>query len=124
MIKKNNSFIDSVKFAIAGIKIATRYNRNMRVHFVIAIFVIIFSFIFGLSNSEKAIIAMIILLVISAEMINTAIEEVVDLVTKDYRQEAKYAKDVSAGMVLIASTASIIVGALIFFPYVVNFFGI
>lgn len=124
MIVKKHNFLGSVKFALAGIKIATRYNRNIRIHFIVAVFVVIFTFIFGLSNSEKAIIAMIILLVISAEMINTAIEEVVDLVTKEYREEAKYAKDVSAGMVLIASTASVIVGVLIFLPHVFRFFGI
>lgn len=122
MIEKEHSFWQSVKYAIAGIKVATRYNRNIRIHFLIAILVIVLAFVLGLTGFEKAIICMIILLVISAEMINTAIEEVVDLVTKDYREEAKYAKDVSAGMVLIVSTGSVIVGILVFLPYIVRLF--
>ncbi len=113
----------SFGFAIEGIKTATKYNRNIRIHFVMAVLVLALGLVFGLDLSEFAIIAMIILLVISAEMINTAIEEVIDLVTKDYRQEAKYAKDVSAGMVLLVSIGSILVGLLIFTPHVLKFFG-
>lgn len=116
------TFIESVGFAIEGIRVAIRYNRNIRIHIIIAILVVISTFIFGLNQFEKAIICMIILLVISAEMINTAIEEVVDLVTKDYREEAKYAKDVSAGMVLIVATGSIAVGFLVFTPHVLKMF--
>jgi len=116
------TFLESVGFAIQGIKVAIRYNRNIRIHIVIAVLVVISTFIFGLNQFEKAIICMIILLVISAEMINTAIEEVVDLVTKDYREEAKYAKDVSAGMVLIVATGSIAVGFLVFTPHVLKLF--
>lgn len=114
------TFIESVGFAIEGIKVAIRYNRNIKIHILIAILVVISTFIFGLNQFEKAIICMIILLVISAEMINTAIEEVVDLVTKDYREEAKYAKDVSAGMVLIVAAGSIAVGFLVFTPHVLK----
>ncbi len=115
------TFIESVGYAIEGIKVAIRYNRNIRIHIVIAVLVVIATFIFGLNQFEKAIICMIILLVISAEMINTAIEEIVDLVTKDYKEEAKYAKDVSAGMVLIVATGSIAVGFLVFTPHVLKF---
>ena len=114
------TFLESVGYAIQGIKIAIRYNRNIRIHIVIAILVIISAFLLGLNQFEKAIICMIILLVISAEMINTAIEEVVDLVTKDYREEAKYAKDVSAGMVLIVASGSIAVGFLVFTPHILK----
>ncbi len=115
------TFLESVGYAITGIKVAIRYNRNIRIHIVIAVLVVIATFIFGLNQFEKAIICMIILLVISAEMINTAIEEIVDLVTKDYREEAKYAKDVSAGMVLIVAGGSIAVGFLVFTPHVLKF---
>lgn len=116
----HHSLVESFGFAMNGIKLAVKYNRNIKIHFVIAILVIILSFLLGLSLSEKAIIIMIILLVLSAEMINTAIEEVVDLVTKDYREEAKYAKDVSAGMVFLVAVGSITVGLLIFIPYIIR----
>lgn len=122
MTPRNHSLLTSFKFAIEGINIATRYNRNLRIHFFIAALIVIASFVLNLNQFEKAIICMIILLVISAEMINTAIEEVVDLVTKEHRQEAKIAKDVSAGMVLIVATGSIAVGILVFAPHILRLF--
>ena len=116
------TFSQSLGFAINGIKIATKYNKNIRIHLVIAIIVLVCSIILQMQLVEMAVIAMMVLLVISAELINTAIEEVIDLVTKDYREEARIAKDVSAGMVLIVSTGSVLVGFLIFTPYVLNLF--
>lgn len=122
MNNKKPTFFESVGFAIQGIKVAIRYNRNIRIHIIIAVIVVISTFLLGLNQFEKAIICMIILLVISAEMINTAIEEIVDLVTKDYREEAKFAKDVSAGMVLIVAVGSIAVGFLVFTPHILRLF--
>lgn len=118
----HHSLTQSFGFALNGIRLALKYNRNIKIHFIAAILVIILSFTLGLSLSEKAIIIMIILLVLSAEMINTAIEEAIDLVTKDYREEAKYAKDVSAGMVFLVALGSIIVGLLIFIPHIYSLF--
>jgi len=120
MITQKHSLLQSFKFAIEGIKIATKYNRNMRIHFIIAVVVILSCFVLKMSYIEIAVISMIILLVISAEMINTAIEEVIDLVTKEYREEAKFAKDVSAGMVLIVALGSIAIGLFIFVPHLLN----
>lgn len=120
MSQTNYSFKQSLGFAINGIKIATKYNRNIRIHFIIAILVFLSCFILKMPLSDVAIIGMIILLVISVEIINTAIEEIVDLVTKDYKEEAKIAKDVSAGMVLIVAVGSIAVGILIFTPHVLK----
>lgn len=121
MSQTNYSFKQSLGFAINGIKIATKYNRNIRIHFIIAILVFLSCFILKMPLSDVAIIGMIILLVISVEIINTAIEEIVDLVTKDYKEEAKIAKDVSAGMVLIVSVGSVAVGILVFAPHVLKF---
>lgn len=122
MIHKNHNIAESFGFAISGIKTAVMLNRNMKIHLVIALFVLVASFIFGLTTLEIAVILMVIVLVIGVEMVNTAIEEVVDLVTKDYREEAKYAKDVSAGMVLVVAIGSFIVGLMIFLPHILFFF--
>lgn len=116
----HHSLLESFGFAINGLKLAAKYNRNIRIHFIFAILVILLSFLIGLSTVEISIIIMMVLLVISAEMINTAIEEVVDLVTKDYRVEAKVAKDVSAGMVFIVAIGSVVIGLLIFIPHFYN----
>ena len=62
------------------------------------------------------------MMVITAEMVNSAIEKMVDLITKEHRQEAKIAKDVSAGMVLVTAIAAVIIGVLILSPYVLKLF--
>ncbi|EKD87118.1 MAG: hypothetical protein ACD_37C00032G0002 [uncultured bacterium] len=121
MIHKEHNLIEAFGFAISGIKTAIMLNRNFKIHLIFAVLVIISCFVLGLTNSEIAIIIMVISLVLGVEMINTAIEEVVDLVTKDYREEAKYAKDVSAGMVLIVAIGSFVVGLYIFLPHVLTF---
>src|SRR3989338_1468248 len=121
MIHKEHNLIEAFGFAISGIKTAIMLNRNFKIHLIFAVLVIISCFVLGLTNSEIAIIIMVISLVLGVEMINTAIEEVVDLVTKDYREEAKYAKDVSAGMVLIVAIGSFVVGLYIFLPHVITF---
>src|SRR3990167_590527 len=101
MIHKEHNLIETFGFAISGIKTAIMLNRNFKIHLIFAVLVIISCFVLGL--------------------INSAIEEVVDLVTKDYREEAKYAKDVSAGMVLIVAIGSFVVGLYIFLPHVLTF---
>ncbi|MFH1832562.1 MAG: diacylglycerol kinase family protein [Candidatus Levyibacteriota bacterium] len=113
--------ISSFKYAFEGIIYALKFNQNLRIHFVAAVIVIIASIFFKINAFEKGILGIVILLVISSEMINTAIEEMVDFVITEHKREAKIAKDVSAGMVLLAAIGSIIVGALIFIPYVINY---
>jgi diacylglycerol kinase len=113
-----NKVHHSFGFALAGILHAFRDNRNIRIHTVIAILVLVASFLLGLTKIEKIIILLVVVLVIASEMINTAIEEMVDLITGEHREEAKRAKDVAAGMVLVAAIGAIIVGIVIFTPYI------
>lgn len=68
------------------------------------------------------ILGVMILVVISSEMINTSIEQMTDLITKEHREEAGIAKDVAAGMVLVAAVGSVIIGSIIFTPYVLKLF--
>ncbi len=77
---------------------------------------------FRINRYEMSILGMVILLVISSEMINTAIEEMVNLITSERKKEAKIAKDVAAGMVLVAAVGAAIIGSLIFTPYVLKLF--
>jgi len=106
--------------ALEGIGLAFKYNQNIRFHFLAAIIVIIVSIFLRVNAFEMGILGVMILLVICTEMINTAIEEVVDLLINEHRQEAKIAKDVSAGMVLLTAIGSIIVGILIFAPHIIK----
>lgn len=121
-MQKSPNLLSSFKFAINGIRLAFNLNRNLRIHAIFTVVVLILCFVLQMSAVELTIIIMISFIVIATEMINTAIEEVVDLVTKDYREEAKIAKDVSAGMVLVSATGAVIVGLIIFIPNILRFF--
>jgi len=115
-------FFKSFHYAVEGIDYALRNDQNLVVHFIVAFFVILVSVLLDVSPFEMGILGVTILVVISAEMINSAIEKMVDLITKEHRQEAKIAKDVSAGMVLLTSIGAVIIGILIFLPYILRMF--
>ena len=114
--------IKSFSYAFDGVRYAIVHNQNMRIHITVAFLVVLASIFFRVNAFEMGILGVMILLVLSAEMINTAIEEMVDLITKEHRQEAKIAKDVSAGMVLVTAGGSVIVGFLIFLPHILKLF--
>ncbi|GDX61768.1 diacylglycerol kinase [Candidatus Levyibacteriota bacterium] len=113
--------IDSFGYAWEGVIYAVKNNQNMWIHVFFAVFVVLASILFEVSSFERGILGVMILLVIAFEMINTAIEQMVDLITKEHKEEAKIAKDVSAGMVLVTMVGSVIIGCIIFIPYVINF---
>lgn len=108
----------SLPFALAGIWFAIKYNQNMRFHLLAGLVVVIASIYFKVTPFEMGILGVMILLVLCAEMINTAIEEMANLITKEHREEARIAKDVGAGMVLLTAMGSIIVAILIFVPHI------
>ena len=119
-METERSLIKSFKYAFEGILFSVRHNRNLRIHIGAAILVVAASIFFRVNAFEMGILGIMILLVICLEMINSAIEEMVDLIIREHRQQAKIAKDVSAGMVLVASIGSVIVGILIFVPHIVR----
>ncbi len=116
----NTSLITSFKVAFKGIYYALKYNRNVRIDFIVAFLVIVASIYFKVNAFEMGILGIMILLVICTEMINTAIEEVINLLVKEHRLEAKIAKDVAAGMVLLTAIGSVIVGILVFTPHILK----
>lgn len=115
-------FFNSFAHAFQGVMYAFHHDQNLRIHFFAAILVIIASIFFRVSAFEMGILGIMILLVICTEMINSAIEKMVDLITTEHREEAKIAKDVAAGMVLLTVVGSIIVGILIFVPHILKMF--
>jgi len=110
-----NKLVKSFNYAFQGICTAF-LQQNMKVHVVCAIAVIIAGFVTGLSPIEWSILVIVISLVISLEMINTAIEAIVDLASPTIHPLAKIAKDVAAGSVLVFAIVSVIIGGLIFIP--------
>lgn len=112
---KKKSLIGSFNYAVTGIITALQSEKHMRVHYLIALLVIVASLFFDFSKTEFLILLFAISLVIVAEMINTAIEKIIDMITLDYHPLARVVKDVAAGAVLIASMNALMVGYLLFF---------
>jgi undecaprenol kinase len=108
-------FIKSFGYATQGILTAAK-EQNMRLHLVSMVIVVIAGLLTGLTMTEWIILVLVMAGVIGAEMINTAIECVVDLASPDLHPLAKDAKDVAAGAVLVFAVASVIIGILIFIP--------
>ena len=113
-------FIKSFKYAFEGIHYAFKNDQNLLAHILVAFLVINVSIALKVTPFEMGILGLTIMMVIVAEMVNSAIEKMVDLITKEHRQEAKIAKDVSAGMVLLTAFAAAVIGTLIFLPYVLR----
>ena len=117
-----SKFSASVGHAIDGIEYAVNHERNVKIEMLFGILVSIAGFLFHISIFEWLVILLTIAMVITLEFINTAIERVVDLVTTDYKELAKSAKDVAAGAVLFMSLFSVIIGIVVFLPKVIEVF--
>ncbi len=109
---KPSGFIGSLNCAIEGILWAVKTQRHMLFHLVAAILVLVSALVLRLSLHEFALLALAITLVLFAELVNTAIEVVVDLVSPDFHPLAQRAKDVAAGAVLLASVGAMVLGYL------------
>lgn len=108
----------SFRTALGGIQWAIATQPNFRVHLVLSACAILGAWWFAVTRTELLILIFTIVLGLSAEMINTAIESMTDLITKEWRKEAKIAKDVSAGMMLITAFGALAVALVIFLPYI------
>ncbi|MGN7476618.1 diacylglycerol kinase family protein [Solibacillus silvestris] len=108
-------FFGSFRFAVEGVRTAM-YEQNLKFHLASAAVVLIAGIVTDLTIIEWCIIILMIAIVIGAELINTAIERVVDLASPEIHPLAKQAKDIAAGAVLVFALASVIIGLLIFLP--------
>lgn len=113
---KNKKLINSFKYAIEGIISSLKNERNLKIHFLIMLIVILLGIIFKISLIEWIICVLLFSLVIGAELFNTVIEIIVDMVMPNIDKRAKAAKDISAGAVLVFALGSAIVGFIIFIP--------
>jgi len=112
--RRTPSILESFNFAIEGIIHVLRTQRNMRIHFAIAIGVLVAALAFDVSRLELIALLLAIAFVLIAEMVNTAIEAAVDVASTSFDPMAKLAKDIGAGAVLIAAINAIAVGYLVF----------
>lgn len=109
----------SFKYAFDGFKFAFKTEPNLKIHTMFAIFVILGGFLFNISTLEWILLIAIIGLVIGAELLNTAIEHLVDLATQEYKRKAMLAKDTAAAYVMVLSLTAIVIGLVIFLPKII-----
>ncbi len=110
-------FFESLRYAVEGIGYCIKTQRNMRIHIVIAIIVLMTGLLLRIGRAEFVMVLMSISMVFICEIVNTAVERAVDTATMEYHPIAKIAKDVAAGAVLVAALNSVIVGLLVFGKY-------
>ncbi|NLH99105.1 MAG: phosphatase PAP2 family protein [Chthonomonadales bacterium] len=112
---KNRPDPNTVRFAAEGVLHCFRTQRHMQIHFLMLVLVLVSGLMLALDPRDMVMLLFAITLVIAMEMVNTAVESVVDMVATGYSSAAKLAKDVAAGAVLVAAVNAIITGVVIFF---------
>ena len=115
-------FLNSFRYSFAGLKHAYKNEQSLLIHFMISIAVILMGLYFKITNIEWIFVFLMIALVMAAELLNTAIENVVDLVTSDFHPMAKIAKDTASAAVLIYSMIALVIGLIVFLPYILKLF--
>lgn len=114
----NPDFPTAIRHALAGIQHTLKHERNLKVHALITMGVLVAGLVFTLRRWEWVVLVLTIGFVWSMELLNTAVEHAVDLVVGDNLHPlAKLAKDAAAGAVLVSTLAAVLVGMLIFVPH-------
>lgn len=116
-------FWQNVGYAVEGLRYATRTQRHMRIHWVASALAVAAAAWLGFSGTEWAVLALLIAGVLSAELLNTAVECVVDLVSPEQHPLAKAAKDTAAAAVLVIAAAAVVIGAILFLPHMADKLG-
>ena len=121
--KKSKNLMQSFGYAFEGVGYALKTVKNLKIHLFFALLVIIGGFFFQIEKTEFIVCLAFVALVISLELVNTAIEEVVDIASPEINPIAKRSKDVAAAAVLFSALISFIVGVSVFLPRVIDFLG-
>lgn len=116
------SLISAFKCAFAGIGQTIVKERNIKIHLCVALLAIILGFVFSISSAEWLAVVICIGVVLSLEVLNSAVEAVVDICSPGYNELARIAKDCAAGAVLVCAIASVVVAAIIFLPKILGLF--
>lgn len=115
---KNTSRLGSLKVAFEGLLHTITHQRNFQIQIAVGFMVVLLAFWFGFSRFEWLILIITITLVLAAEILNTVVEIVIDLAVKEQLlPDAKLAKDVSAAAVLLIALFAVLVGIILFAPY-------
>ena len=117
-------FFKSFKYSIEGLKYAYKYEQSMLIHVIATICVLLANIFFQVSGIEWLITLLAIGMVLSAELINSAIEAVVDLVTLEEHPLAKIAKDCSSAATFILACMAALIGIVVYVPYIMGVLGL
>lgn len=125
-IKKRgfSRFFKSFSYSIEGLKYAYKFEQSMMIHVMATIMVIIANIFFQVTAFEWLITILAIGMVLSAELINTAIEAVVDLVTLEIHPLAKIAKDCGSAATFVLAMMAAVIGCVIYIPYIIGVLGL
>ena len=118
--KSKPSLIKSFYYAFQGIKVNILTERNLAIHFLVMLLVIVCGFVFKISVTEWLICILLFGFVITLELMNTAIETAIDICMPEINPKAKLAKDTSAGAVLVVAIVAVVIGIIIFGPKVLD----
>ena len=113
-------FFNSVNYSVAGLRYAYKNEQSMTIHISITLTIIILGILLHITRLEWIICIFLLGMIMATELINTALEAVVDLITQDYHPLAKVAKDTASAAVFVFSIIAAIVGLLIFVPHFIN----
>lgn len=116
LLKRFKSF----GYALKGIWLLFRHEANAQIHLLAIVVVTSAGLYFHISTTEWALVALAIGIVVSAEAFNSAIEKLTDSIYKDYNEKAGAIKDIAAGAVLVCAIVAVIIGCIVFLPYILN----
>jgi len=117
-----NRLLKSFYHAGRGLWFTIRQEKNVQIHLLVALIVILLAFLLKVSILEFAILVTVILFVFVAELLNTIVELIIDYINPHFNQRARLIKDLSAGIVLLVTLGAILIGFLVFYPHLLVFF--
>lgn len=115
---RQRNLITSFKNAFFGLFYCFRTQRNFRLHLLVTILVLVVSYFLRIEKTEVLFLFFAILLVLALEMVNTTIEAIIDLMTSEWQEKARLAKDIAAATILLAAVGAVVIGIIIFSPYI------
>lgn len=117
-VPRSANHVDSMRNALRGIAFVFTSEPNFRIHCLATAAVAIAAVWFRVTSIEAVLLAFACVIVLGAEMINTTLERVVNLASPEWHQDARFAKDAAAGMVLVTAAGASLCGLLVFGPYI------
>ena len=115
------NFFSSLKIALKGLYLIVKNERNFRIQLFTAFIIGILGLLLHFSHQDWVSIGLLVAMVLISEAFNSSIEALSDTISQEFRVNIKYAKDVSAGAVLISAATSVIAGAIIIVPYILEY---